>query len=178
MEPGFEILATQHRPMLLAYATALCRGDRHAADDVVQETFLVAYRQLAMFRAESDGSFGRWLRGIARNKALEAHRARGGGRVVADSRIIEGMEDVFGSLDGAGTGDETWPDEVRRRLAECLGRLGTRLQAAVLRVYRDGLSLSAAAAAEGASYAAVAQRLSRAREAIRACVEERRVADA
>jgi len=99
MDHAFAILAAEHRPMLLAYARALCYGDGHAAEDVVQETLLVACRRLAEFRVENDGHFGRWLRGIARNKALEAHRAAGRGRVVADSRIIEGLEDVFGRLD-------------------------------------------------------------------------------
>jgi len=98
MDHAFAILAAEHRPMLLAYARALCYGDGHAAENVVQETLLVACRRLHEFRAENDGHFGRCLRGIARNKAVEAHRAAGRGRVVADSRIIEGLEDVFGRL--------------------------------------------------------------------------------
>ncbi len=131
------------------------------------------HRQVEAFRAETDGHFGRWLRGIARNKAHEAHRASGRGRVVADSRIIEGMEDVFGRLDAHIGGDEAWEETMRRRVRECVGRLTARLQTAVLRVYHDGLNLGAAATAEGASYAAFAQRLSRARELVRQCLEQR-----
>lgn len=173
MDHAFAILAAEHRPMLLVYATALCYGDGHAAEDVVQETLLVAGGRVAEFRGGTDGHFGRWLRGIARNKALEAHRAAGRGRVVADSRIIEGMEDVFGRLDGPLVGDEAWEETVRRQVRECVGRLTQRLQSAVRRVYHDGLNLRAAAAAEGASYAAFAQRLSRARELVRLCLERR-----
>lgn len=173
MDHAFAILAAEHRPMLHAYARALCYGDGHAAEDVVQETLLVACRRLDEFRVENDGHFGRWLRGIARNKALEAHRAAGRGRVVADSRIIEGMEDVFGRLDAHIGGDEAWEETMRRRVRECVGRLTARLQTAVLRVYHDGLNLGAAATAEGASYAAFAQRLSRARELVRQCLEQR-----
>ena len=173
MDHAFAILAAEHRPMLLAYARALCYGDGHAAEDVVQETLLVACRRLAEFRVENDGHFGRWLRGIARNKALEAHRAAGRGRVVADSRIIEGLEDVFGRLDTPSAGDEAWEETVRRRVRECVGRLTARLRAAVQRVYGDGLDLQAAATAEGATYAAFAQRLSRARELVRVCLEQR-----
>jgi DNA-directed RNA polymerase specialized sigma24 family protein len=47
MDHSFAILAAEHRPMLLVYAKALCYGDAHAAEDVVQETLLVAYRCLA-----------------------------------------------------------------------------------------------------------------------------------
>jgi RNA polymerase sigma-70 factor (ECF subfamily) len=173
MDHAFSILAAEHRPMLLAYAKALCYGDGHAAEDVVQETLLVALRRLEEFRAASDGHFGRWLRGIARNKALEAHRAGGRGRVVADSRIIEGLEDVFGRLDAPAVGDESWEEAVRNRVRECVGRLTARLRSAVQRVYGDGLKLDVAAAAEGASYAAFAQRLSRARELVRVCIEQR-----
>lgn len=173
MDHAFAILAAEHRPMLLAYARALCYGDGHAAEDVVQETLLVACRRLDEFRVENDGHFGRWLRGIARNKALEAHRAAGRGRIVADSRIIEGMEDVFGRLDPPSAGDEAWEETVRWRVRECVGRLTGRLRSAVQRVYGDGLNLQAAATAEGASYAAFAQRLSRARELVRVCLEQR-----
>ena len=42
-------------------------------DDIAQEVFLVAYRQLTKFRQEA--KFSTWLLGIARNKALEFLRA-------------------------------------------------------------------------------------------------------
>ena len=73
METAFDILAAQYRPMLLSYARALLGGDRHEAEDVVQESFLVAHRRLETFRQDED--FGRWLRGIARNKVLESRRS-------------------------------------------------------------------------------------------------------
>jgi RNA polymerase sigma factor (sigma-70 family) len=178
MDHAFAILAAEHRPMLLVYAKALCYGDVHAAEDIVQETLLAAGGRLPEFRGGGDGHFGRWLRGIARNKALEAHRAGGRGRVVADSRIIEGMEDVFGRLDLPAAGEEPWEEKLRRWVRDCVDRLGPRLRGTVLKVYGDGLSLGAAAAAEGASYAAVAQRLSRSRELVRVCLERHREADA
>ena len=38
-------------------------GDRHEAEDVAQEAFVIAYRSLASWR--SDGPFGAWLARIA-----------------------------------------------------------------------------------------------------------------
>lgn len=46
---------------------------------------LAAAGRLPEFRGGGDGHFGRWLRGIARNKALEAHRAGGRGRVTGQA---------------------------------------------------------------------------------------------
>jgi RNA polymerase sigma-70 factor (ECF subfamily) len=50
-------------------------GNEHDADDVVQETFLRAYRQLARF--EERANFGTWLHRIAVNCSLDLLRARG-----------------------------------------------------------------------------------------------------
>src|SRR5262245_16870872 len=108
VEP-FDILAGHFRPMLLTYLTTLA-GDRHLAEDLTQETLLAAQQGLATFR--EGASFGAWLRGIARNKLLENRRAAARRPVVADSRIVEGMEDAYGLLDSPEVGKEAWPDRV------------------------------------------------------------------
>jgi RNA polymerase sigma-70 factor (ECF subfamily) len=57
----------------LVRATVLERlGDRHLAEDVVQDAFLIAFQSLASLR--NDESFGAWLLGIARNQALRSGR--------------------------------------------------------------------------------------------------------
>src|SRR3954470_3266591 len=50
-------------------------GNEHDADDVVQETFLRAYRQLRHF--EERANFGTWLHRITVNCSLDLLRARG-----------------------------------------------------------------------------------------------------
>ena len=42
----YEILARQHEPMLLAYVLSLV-SDRQLAEDIAQDTFLIAYRKIA-----------------------------------------------------------------------------------------------------------------------------------
>jgi RNA polymerase sigma-70 factor, ECF subfamily len=49
-------------------------GNTHDAEDVVQETFLKAYRQLDRF--ESRASFGTWLHRIAMNCSVDLLRSR------------------------------------------------------------------------------------------------------
>ena len=70
-EVAFACLVDRYGPMVLnlAYASTLSRSD---AEDVAQETFLVAWRGLAQFRG--DAAFSTWLYGLARSRC--ADRAR------------------------------------------------------------------------------------------------------
>ncbi len=169
MDTAFEILAAQYRPMLLCYARALMQGHEQDAEDVVQEALLTAHQRLETFR--KDENFGRWLRGIVRNKALESHRAARR-RAIVDSRILEGIEDVYILFDIPSLTEEPWQERIRRLLRRCVDRLSPPLHEAVVRVYQNGLSLRETAAACNATPAAVGQRLSRARELLRTCVRE------
>src|SRR6476469_3768981 len=64
-----------HGPALLAYATRLTGGDRHAAEDVVQETGLRAWRHVDRL-TEDRGSVRGWLMRVAHNIAIGQHRGR------------------------------------------------------------------------------------------------------
>ncbi len=169
MANAFDILVELHRPMLLSYARALHYLDADAAEDVVQEALRTGYQRLDSFRQGED--FGRWMRGIVRNKALESHRSAKGRRVVVDSRILDGVEEVYSLFDVSSIGEESWRERMERRLRHCTDRLSDLLKSALLRVYEEGMTLREAASAENASSAAVAQRLSRARNLVRTCVE-------
>jgi len=69
-----------------AYAAPLLRycqqrlGDRHLAEDAVQETFLRTYRSLS---EQAPEKLGAWLFGVARNCCLEL--ARAGPRAAAEA---------------------------------------------------------------------------------------------
>jgi len=102
MDTAFEILAEQHRPMLLGYARALMNGEEHDAEDVVQETLLAAHRSLSSF--DRGANFAGWLRGIARNKALESHRAARRRRTVVDRADGRGgVPGAYADADQAGS---------------------------------------------------------------------------
>ena len=163
----FDILAGEYRPMVLAYLRSL-GIDPHQVEDLAQETFLAAWQAIGKF--EKGRSFGGWLRGIARNKALMHWRAASVRPPLgSDPRSVEGIEEVFSSV-GRRDEEGDWWDERREALRACVGKLSSSLRDAVKRVYTHGDSLGEAAAALGVSRDAVAQRLSRARGLIRRCV--------
>ena len=70
---AFRHLVERHSRSVFRLAYRLT-GREEDADDVVQETFLKAFRQLARF--ESRSSFGTWLYRIATNVCLNRIRGR------------------------------------------------------------------------------------------------------
>ena len=71
---AFRLLVERHSRVIFRVAYRMT-GNEHDADDVVQETFLRAYRQLDAF--EERANFSTWLHRIAVNCALDLLRARG-----------------------------------------------------------------------------------------------------
>jgi RNA polymerase sigma-70 factor, ECF subfamily len=59
---AFRLLVEQESRQVVATCARIL-GDRHEAEDVAQEAFVIAYRSLASWR--SDGPFGAWLSRIA-----------------------------------------------------------------------------------------------------------------
>jgi RNA polymerase sigma-70 factor, ECF subfamily len=71
---AFRQLVERHSQPIFRLAYRMT-GNEHDADDVLQETFLRAYRQLGRF--EDRANFGTWLHRIAVNCALDLLRSRG-----------------------------------------------------------------------------------------------------
>jgi RNA polymerase sigma-70 factor (ECF subfamily) len=146
--------------MLHAYSRAIC-GDFHAAQDVVQETALVAYKNLHHLFPEAD--FSLWLRAIARRQALAARRKLTRLPLVA----LEILESVY---------DEPRLERTSARqdmLVRCLGALSGRMSKIVRAYYFDGSALADIATSLEMSTQAVKQLLYRARLWLRQCVERR-----
>src|SRR5436309_15149228 len=70
---AFRVLVEQHsrRAFQLAYRMT---GNEHDAEDVVQESFIRAYRQLSRFEARAH--FGTWLHRIVANCSVDLIRSR------------------------------------------------------------------------------------------------------
>jgi RNA polymerase sigma factor (sigma-70 family) len=164
----FEILARQHEPMLFAYAISLIPEDRQLAEDVVQETFLIAYRKISTLQKEA--SFGPWLRGIARFEVYAALRKRGR-EVLFEPAVLEGMEDVFGGLEEQNAMDR-WQDRFQL-VEDCFQALPERLRQVCQLHYFEDRNTGDAARFLRIALSAVLKRLERARNAIRDCVEKR-----
>ena len=74
-EDLIRFLYEEHGRSVLAYATRLT-GDRAAAEDVLQETLLRAWRHADNLRNDSRGSVRGWLLTVARNIITDRARAR------------------------------------------------------------------------------------------------------
>ena len=75
-ESAFRELYRRHTPRLYQFVLRIMGGDELEAEDVVQDTWIRATRNLAGFRWESQ--FATWLTGIGLN--LCRNRLRGSGR--------------------------------------------------------------------------------------------------
>ncbi len=71
---AFNTLVRRHQSGLRIWLARLCRGDMAAADDLAQETFLLAWRRLGQFRGEAQ--FGTWLHSIGYRQFLMRERSR------------------------------------------------------------------------------------------------------
>lgn len=71
---AFRLLVERHSRAVFKVAYRMTRNE-HDADDVVQEVFLRAYRQMERF--EERANFGTWLHRIAVNCSLDLLRSRG-----------------------------------------------------------------------------------------------------
>jgi DNA-directed RNA polymerase specialized sigma24 family protein len=96
--PPFQTVMDEHRHSLARFlAATVGPGD---ADDCLQETLIAALRAYPRLRADSN--VRAWLFTIARNKALDEHRARA-------RRPLPVAEPVGGSVAVAdGPDDELW----------------------------------------------------------------------
>lgn len=107
-------------------------GNEHDADDVVQEVFLRAYRQLDTF--EERANFGTWVHRIAVNCSLDLLRSRGR----HDKHYVRESED--GEMARDAESSDPRPDrlllsaELQKHVSAALGRLtGNERTAFVLR---------------------------------------------
>lgn len=69
---AFNQLVRRHQSNVRAQLRRLCRDDHAWAEDLAQETFLLAWRKLSQFRSEA--RFSTWLYRIAHNCFLQAYR--------------------------------------------------------------------------------------------------------
>ena len=73
---AFEVVYERHSTVAYSLAHRMC-GRRQAAEDVVQEAFLSAWRRASSFDA-TRGSLRTWLLGIVHHRAIDHLRRSGG----------------------------------------------------------------------------------------------------
>ena len=139
---AFRVLVERHSRPLFRLAFRMT-GNQHDAEDVVQESFLRAYRQLGKF--DERASFGTWLYRIATNCSLDVMRSRKrrSKQEAAPEADFSEMEDPVLSLP---SGDPT-PDrmamsgEVRERVAEAMDELSASERTAFVLRHFEGMRI-------------------------------------
>lgn len=158
-------LMTRHGTGVYRY----CREQLHdatLADDVNQQIFIQAFRDMGRFAQRS--TLRTWLFAIARHRVLDAVKAR--------RRASAHLEDD----DSADTPDPTPPpgdqlDDARLQLAlvDCMTGLGDHIRDAVLLHYQQGFSYEEMAELCSEKAGTLQARVARALPALRACIQQR-----
>ena len=129
-QEAYRRLVERHSRAVFRLAWRLT-GNEHDAEDVVQETFLKAYRRLGQFQERA--AFSSWLHRIAANCAYDLLRRRARRR----EELVESRGDDPGGepLDSLAS-DAPQPDrlahsgEITRRVQAAMARLSPRERAA------------------------------------------------
>jgi RNA polymerase sigma factor (sigma-70 family) len=156
----FAVLFHRHAPAILRYVRR--RIGPHAADDVVAETFLVAFRQRDGYRADYRDALP-WLYGIATNLAGRHCRAEVRQlRLLARTGTDPVVEPFTDRVDAAVSADSA-----KTRLAGALARLPASQRDALLLVAWGGLTYDQVATVTGVPLGTVQSRVNRARKRLR-----------
>ncbi len=147
---------------LANFARWRCGGRRDEADEVVQETWLIAVRQIRAFNPHQ-GSFLTWLRGIAAN--VRRNHLRHAIRLQRRETSSSAAEFDAPQIDSRST--EAEERERGERIAAALDALPERQEAVLRAKYLDELSVAQIAASWKETPKAIESLLTRAREAFR-----------
>jgi RNA polymerase sigma-70 factor (ECF subfamily) len=155
---AFRRLVELHHRRIFNIAVRML-GDRAAAEDVVQETFLSAYEHLERF--EGRARFSTWISAIAMNRCRNVMRAAAYARTDLLDRDLPGQPDRNPEA-------EAGAREIAVHLERALGAIAPEHREVIVLRDVEGISTNDAAAILGIEPGTVKSRLHRAREALRA----------
>ena len=152
----FEAMVLATEGALRSYLAGMGVG-RHAVDDIAQETYLAVWERGVPEAVDPL----RWLKGIARNKAIDQLRAASPRR-----RIIAGLAATAVTASDAEGDDQPALGALR----QCLERLTSIDHDLLRRHYQDEESGEVIARARGIDGSTVRKQLIRLREALEKCI--------
>lgn len=160
-------LYDEHARPLLGYALRLTNGDRHRAEDVVQETLLRAWRHPEALHRSPD-AVRPWLFTVARHIAVDAYRAR---RARPPEAGPDGLE-IVAVDDDVDRALEAW------MVTDAIASLSFDHRRVLIETYYRGKSVAEAASELGVPAGTVKSRTYYALRALRLILEERGVTEA
>ena len=156
-------LYAEHAAALLRFTLRMTDGDRQRAEDIVQETLLRAWLHP---EAIAERPARPWLFAVARNLAVDAHRAR----KARPQEVGEGALNLVPVPDEADRVLESWA------VADALSALRPDHRQVLLETYYRGRSVAEASAVLGIPAGTVKSRAFYALRALRLALEERGLA--
>jgi RNA polymerase sigma-70 factor (ECF subfamily) len=166
---AFRALVERHSRAVFRLAFRMT-GSAHDAEDVVQETFLKAYRQLARF--ESRANFGTWLHRIAVNCSIDLMRSRAHREAGQGDANLQHLGAIV-STDTTGTSPERLmlSTEVQQRIGDAMTGLSRMERAAFTLRHFEGRSIDEISQALGLKTNATKHSIFRAVRKMRAALE-------
>lgn len=160
-------LMQAHGKAILGYCLRVTR-DRSQAEDLTQQVFLEAYRDLERFQGRS--SPRSWLFSIASHRCIDALRSerRRSQRIVPDDDTADEVADP-----APGPTERVERIKLSAALDDCLGLLSPDVRATVLLRFHTGLTYSDMAEPLDATAEALQVRVSRALPVLRRCMERK-----
>jgi RNA polymerase sigma-70 factor (ECF subfamily) len=136
---AFRVLVERHSRNLFRLAYRMT-GNQQDAEDVVQDAFLRAFRQLSKF--DERASFGTWLYRIAANCSLDLIRARKRRSEQQESAADDTPDRMQLVPDHAPPPDRlALSGEVQRRVAEALDQLSEMERTAFVLRHYEGMCI-------------------------------------
>ena len=175
----FDALYRDNIDLMYRYASRLC-GETEAAKDLVQDTFLNAYRGFKNFRG--DAQISTWLYTIASRACLRMRRRRKGApeRELSLDEFIPTSDGEFRlqiPVEGLNPEDALQNKQLREALDTAIGKLPKKYKMALVLRDMEGLSAKEVGAIMGLSERAVKSRLHRARLFVRRELSARGLAE-
>jgi RNA polymerase sigma-70 factor (ECF subfamily) len=166
---AFDKLYRDHVDLVYRYAYRLC-GDMESANDLVQETFLNAFRGMNAFRG--DAQVSTWLYTIASRAAMRLRRKRKGApeRELSLEEFIPTSDGEFRlqiPIEGLTPEQALENKELREALDHAINKLPKKYRIALVLRDMEGLSAKGVSGIMGLSERAVKSRLHRARLFVR-----------
>ncbi len=154
---AFEELVARHKQALYAYVLGMTGGDHAAAADILQETLLKAFLNIARFRG--DCAFITWLWRIARNEFADYRRSP----KTAENAPLDSAPHHLLAKDHSFE-EEITKHQRREALYALLAMLTPEHREVIVLVDIQEMRYDEAAALTGISESALKSRLFRARE--------------
>jgi len=166
---AFRLLVLRYQRMVFSYLGKFL-FQTQLLEDLAQETFLRAYRNIADFDVEKGASFSTWLITIARNLAIN-EKARKKRRKEQPGRSMEETRDLFAQSPQ----DILEKNNLYSKVHKAINKLPEKFHAVVVLSYFEELSIEEIAQIEECPAGTVKSRVFRGKQILRQILEKENV---